>query len=127
MTEVVCGIIYKEDKIFIARKREGKDLAGFWEFPGGKIEKNESPEEALERELNEELGMTVSVQGYLGSNLHQYSSRKIKLIAYNCLFIDATLNLIDHDECKWVMPSDLINYQIAPADIPLINLIIEKN
>jgi len=127
MTEVVCGIIYKEDKIFLARKKEGKALAGFWEFPGGKIEKNESPEEALERELNEELGMTVSVQGYLGSNLHQYSSIKIKLIAYNCLFIDATLNLIDHDEYKWVIPSDLMNYQIAPADIPLINLIIEKN
>jgi len=127
MTEVVCGIIYKEDRIFIARKKKGKALAGFWEFPGGKIEKNESHEEALERELNEELGMIVSIKDYLGSNHHEYSSKKIKLIAYNCLFIDATLNLIDHDEFKWVIPSDLINYQIAPADIPLINLIIEKN
>jgi len=127
MTEVVCGIIYKEDKIFIARKKKGKSLAGFWEFPGGKIEKNESPEEALERELNEELGMSISIKDYLGSNHHEYSSKKIKLIAYNCIYIDATLNLIDHDEFKWVMPSDLINYQIAPADIPLIKFIIEKN
>lgn len=126
MIRVVCGIVYNNEKIFLCRRNVNKHLAGFWEFPGGKIENNESPEEALHRELSEELGMTVSVLGYLGSNQHQYSSNKIKLIAYNCLFIDATLNLIDHDQCKWVLPSDLKNYQIAPADIPLIKLIIEK-
>ena len=127
MLEVVCGIIHKEDKVFIARKKEGKTLAGFWEFPGGKIEKNESPEEALKRELKEELGMIVSLQGYLGTNLHQYSSKQIKLIAIKCLFIKATLNLIDHDEFRWVTPSELNNYKISPADIPLIKLINAKN
>ncbi len=124
MIEVVCGIIYKEDKVFLARKKTGKALAGFWEFPGGKIEKHESPKEALERELHEELGMIVSIQSYLGSNQHQYASNTIKLMAYTCLFIDATLNLIDHDLYEWVAPSDLINYEIAPADLPLIKLIV---
>ena len=126
MVKVVCGIIYKEGRIFIARKKQGKPLAGFWEFPGGKIEQHESPEEALQRELQEELGMRVSIGDFLGSNVHQYASKKIKLLAYTCLFIDATLALTDHDQIEWVLPEELIHYQLAAADIPFIDLINEK-
>lgn len=127
MIKVVCGIIYKEDKVFIARKKKGKALAGYWEFPGGKIETDESPETALARELEEELGMAVSVGEFLGENIHQYPTQTIKLLAYNCIFIEATLNLTDHDQIKWVPPKELGKYQIAPADVPFISLAIEKS
>ena len=80
----------------------------------------------MKRELNEELGMTVYIQGYVEANLHEYPSQPFKLIAYNCIFIEATWNLIDLDKGKWMAPSELNNYQMAPADIPFINIIIEN-
>ena len=123
MLEVVCGIIYKDDKVFLARRKKGKDLEGYWEFPGGKIEQHESPKIALERELKEELGMTVYVGKYLGENVYKYPTKTIKLIAYNCIFIEASFKLTDHDKYNWVTTDELKNYTLAQADIPLVNLI----
>lgn len=123
MLEVVCGIIYKKDKIFIARKKKGKPLAGYWEFPGGKIEQNENPKKALIRELEEELGMVVSVGNQFGENLYQYPDKTIKLIAYSCTFIKASYNLIDHDKYEWVTIKELSNYQFAQADLFFVKMI----
>jgi 8-oxo-dGTP diphosphatase len=123
MIKVICGIIYKGDEIFIGRRKKGKVMAGKWEFPGGKIEENESEPYALIRELKEELGMSVSVQEKLGSNIHEYNSFTINLVAYKCSFISATFNLTDHDKFDWVLPSELENYNLAEADIPLANLL----
>jgi 8-oxo-dGTP diphosphatase len=86
--KVVCGIIWKDGLLFIARRKAGKALAGFWEFPGGKLEKYEAPETALVRELEEELGMQVEVLDFFGSSVHAYETLSIKLIAYNCNFIE---------------------------------------
>ncbi|MCF2874308.1 MULTISPECIES: (deoxy)nucleoside triphosphate pyrophosphohydrolase [unclassified Tenacibaculum] len=123
MLEVVCGIIYQNDKIFIARKKKGKSLAGYWEFPGGKIEQNENPKKALIRELKEELGMLVSVENQVGEHLYQYPDKMIKLIAYSCNFIEATFNLTDHDTYEWVTIEELSNYQIAQADLFFVKMI----
>ncbi|MBG6131642.1 8-oxo-dGTP diphosphatase [Aquimarina sp. EL_43] len=126
MLEVVCGIIHKDHKVFIARKKQGKALAGYWEFPGGKIELGEDPEDALARELREELGMIVLVQKFVGYNTHVYPNVTIKLLAFNCVFKEASLTLIDHDKYKWVNPEELINFKMAPADVPLIKLITKN-
>jgi 8-oxo-dGTP diphosphatase len=120
--EVVCGIIWKEGKVLIARKRTGKTLATFWEFPGGKLEPGEAAETALRRELLEELGMQVAVCDYFGSRIHHYPEVSIELICYNCNFIAASFKLSDHDEIAFVQPSELFNYKIAPAD----DFIVEK-
>ena len=120
---VVCGIIYKNDKIFIARRKEGKSMAGMWEFPGGKIEKGENEIDALIRELREELGMQVEVLNRLGENLHNYCTFSINLIAYNCVLKEDTYSLTDHDAFEWVYKEDLLSYKMAVADIPLIKLI----
>ena len=120
---VVCGIIYQQDKIFIARRKKGKDFVGKWEFPGGKVENEESEKEALCRELLEELGMNVIVDEKIGSNIHHYESYSIKLIAYRCKFVSATFAMTDHDQYKWVTRKILGEFNFTDADIPLIDLI----
>jgi 8-oxo-dGTP diphosphatase len=114
--KVVCGIIWKDGHVFIARRKAGKALAGFWEFPGGKLEKDEPPDAALIRELQEELGMQVEVLDFFGSSIYDYETLSIELIAYNCNFISESHNLTDHDEVKFVKPADLFKYKISPAD-----------
>lgn len=117
--KVVCGIIWKEGKVFIARRKPEKSLGGFWEFPGGKIEEGEDPKEALARELKEELGMDITIERFFGSNIHAYENFTIELIAYECEFVEASFKLTDHDEWKFIEPSALSNEKLAPADAPL--------
>ncbi len=120
---VVCGIIFSENNFLIARRKEGKSLSGFWEFPGGKIEQGENEEESLTRELHEEFGMEIKITERIGENSHDYPELSITLIAYKCEFIQATFELTDHDRIAWVKKNDLHTYKMAPADIPLIDLI----
>ena len=122
--KVVCGIIWKEGKVFIARRKPGKSLAGFWEFPGGKLEENEEPEAALLRELEEELGMRVKISSFLDSKVHHYDSFSIELIAYTCEFEDASYHLTDHDEFVFISPEQFKNYKMAPADMFIVEHLV---
>jgi 8-oxo-dGTP diphosphatase len=120
MIEVVCGVIYNEHgQILICRRAQHKSLAGYWEFPGGKVESEELPEQSLSRELQEELGMEVLVQDFLIEVMHKYDDFAIKLLAYRCGFISASYRLSDHDQYKWVYPQELVNFELAAADIPI--------
>lgn len=124
MIKVVCGLIYKEDKILICRRNSSKELGGFWEFPGGKIESNETEEDALIRELKEELDMNVIIDKFYHSVVHRYEGFTIELRAYKCKFISAEFQLIDHDKYEWMSPSDITMKKLAPADIPIIEKLI---
>jgi 8-oxo-dGTP diphosphatase len=124
LIKVVCGIIFKNNKVFICRRKPEKSLGGYWEFPGGKIELGESNEASLSRELMEELGMKVEVNNYFNTNLHSYEKFTIELIAYKCKFIDANFELSDHDAFEWVSVKDLHNWNLAPADIPIAQELI---
>jgi 8-oxo-dGTP diphosphatase len=117
--KVVCGIIYDSNKILICRRNPSKSLGGFWEFPGGKIEQDESDEYALKRELNEELQMQVNITEYFGSSIYDYESFSVELIAYECNLKKWNLYLTDHDLYKWIHPVEILNYKLSPADIPL--------
>jgi 8-oxo-dGTP diphosphatase len=120
MIEVVCGVIYNEHgQVLICRRAQHKSLSGYWEFPGGKMEPNELPEQSLSRELLEELGMEVLVQDFLAEVMHKYEDFAIKLVAYRCAFISATYILSDHDRYTWVFPQELVNFELATADIPI--------
>jgi 8-oxo-dGTP diphosphatase len=125
VVKVVCGIIWKGSKVFIARRKPEKLMGGYWEFPGGKIEANENPEEALVRELKEELGMKVLIKGYFGTNTYQYESFKIELIAYKCEFVSATFKLMDHSEYCFVKTTELIKYELAPADLYILKKLLD--
>ena len=120
--KVVAAILQKKDKILIARKKEGKPLAGYFEFPGGKIEKGETPEESLARELMEEMNIKIDVKEYVGESIYDYGNGKvISLLGYISEIIDGEIKLSDHDRYEWVTLEEINNYKIAPADIPLID------
>ena len=120
--KVVAAILQKEDKILIARKKEGKPLVGYFEFPGGKIEKGETPEESLARELMEEMNIKIDVKEYVGESIYDYGNGKvISLLGYISEIIDGEIKLSDHDRYEWVTLEEINNYKIAPADIPLID------
>jgi 8-oxo-dGTP diphosphatase len=127
IVRVVCGIIFKDNRVFICRRSPEKSLGGYWEFPGGKIEQGESNEAALTRELTEELGMKVDVKDYFKSNFHTYEKFTIELVAYKCNLIDANFQLKDHDSFEWVLIKDLSNWNLAPADIPIAKELIIKD
>ena len=121
--KVVCGIIYKKEKIFICRRKPEKSLGGYWEFPGGKVEADENPEDALKRELHEELAMQVKVERYFGTSFYDYPEFSIELIAYVCTLHDDHFTLTDHDAFEWVAPADLLKWKLSPADVGLVEMI----
>jgi len=127
MLKVLCGIIQnQEGQVFIARRKPGKSMAGKWEFPGGKLEENETEQDCLQRELLEELGMRVRVGEKLGENEHHYTNFSIRLITYHCEIISATYELTDHDVYEWVAPDRLSEFELAAADLPFVDLIQNK-
>ena len=124
MPTVTCAIIEKEGKILIARRTADKKLAGKWEFPGGKIEDGESPEECLKRELDEEFGIQTEVGEFITLNKHHYDHISIELMAYRVEYNSGEFTLSDHDAIEWVTPEELLNYDLAEADVPIAKEII---
>ena len=124
MILVTCAIIEKEGKILIARRAHDQKLAGKWEFAGGKVEKGESPEECLERELEEEFGIQVEVGEFITSNNHRYDHISMELMAFRVKYISGEFTLTDHDKIEWVAPGELLNYDLAEADIPIAEKLI---
>ena len=125
MIDVTAGILRKDDRILIARRGKGRHLEGFWEFPGGKLEVNETPTECLERELLEEFGIQAQVGKYLGESIYDYGDKCVRLLAYEVWKWSGDLILSDHDLLEWIEPKDAINWRIAPADVPLFKFINE--
>ncbi|MDR5659627.1 (deoxy)nucleoside triphosphate pyrophosphohydrolase [Serpentinicella sp. ANB-PHB4] len=122
MKEVTAAIIQKEDKTLIARRGKGEKLAGKWEFPGGKIEKGETPQACLKREIKEELNVEIKVGDYFGESIYE----DIKLMAYLANVEKGEVSLTVHDEVKWVRNKELTNFDFAPADIPFIKKLIAQ-
>src|SRR4051812_41438866 len=125
--KVVCGIIWQEGKVFIAKKKQGKPQEGKWEFPGGKVEPGEEAGEALLRELREELGMNADLGEYFFTNIHHYENISIELKAYHVKYLGWITVLSDHDEYHWVSIQELVKYDFAAADLPIVKKLIREN
>lgn len=126
MIDVVCGIISRNNKVLICKRKTEKSLGGFWEFPGGKIESNEPPKGALKRELLEELGMEVEIHNRFTTVVHTYTDFVIKLTAIKCTFIEASFVMTDHDSYEWAEVSDLLTWKLACADITIAKSLINE-
>lgn len=109
-----------QDRLLIAKRKPQLTRGGHWEFPGGKLKSGESPETGIVREINEELGMSISVESIAGVVTHKYPDIEILLIAYFCLGEAHSGEPVDHDEVRWVDINDLENFSFSEADRKLI-------
>ena len=117
IVKVTAAIMAKDNKIIIAKRGPNDRLANKWEFPGGKIEINETPEQCLKREMKEEFDIDVSVGEYLGSSIYHYDHISIELLAYRAYWEDGEIHLNDHDDFKWISLEQLNEFDFAPADL----------
>lgn len=124
--KVVAAVIIKDQKVLIARRKQGKSLEFMWEYPGGKVEANENEKDSLKRELLEEFSIETEVKDYLTESFHDYGSFKINLRAYLVNHTSGDFKLTDHDQVAWVTIKEFPNYEFAPADLP-INQYLLKN
>lgn len=123
MIEVVAGVIYKNNKFLIAKRNLKKAQGGLWEFPGGKVEKGESYENALAREIKEEFNANIEVNEYIGENIHHYPEKDIKLIFYKARLLSEKIELLEHEDYKWITKYDKDNFEFAGADKAVFDLI----
>ncbi len=118
--DVTAAIIERGGKFLIAKRKQGNHLENKWEFPGGKIEPEETPEACLQRELAEEFGVAVTVTNFVAQSVFDYGDRNIRLLGYSATYVSGDFQLNDHDEIRWISKEEFENYDFAPADLPLV-------
>lgn len=124
--KVVAALIERDGKYLIARRSTGDEIVfGKWEFPGGKVQENETEEQAIEREIKEEFEMDIKAIKFVTNNVCEYPNRTIDLRLYECKYLDGEFHLHDHFEYKFVNKEELLKYELCPADVALAKYVIE--
>lgn len=126
MKKVAAAVVYLEGKVLVARRAPGEKLAGMWEFPGGKLEADETPQHCIVREIREELGVCSEAGEILTESVFTYPGGTIQLIAVELTLNSTHFVLQVHDRVEWCTPRELLSYELAPADIPIAMEIIRK-
>ncbi|HEY6507755.1 MAG TPA: (deoxy)nucleoside triphosphate pyrophosphohydrolase [Vicinamibacterales bacterium] len=122
VVRVVAAIVESEGRYLVTRRQPGVHLEGLWEFPGGKVDATETHEQALRREMSEELGVDVAVEGLCLSTSHEYDDRTVTLYFYRCSLTGAPLPQMGQ-EMRWVARKDLRALEFPAADRDLIALL----
>ncbi|KAA2241240.1 (deoxy)nucleoside triphosphate pyrophosphohydrolase [Salinarimonas soli] len=124
---VAVALVDADGRVLIAQRPEGKQLAGLWEFPGGKVEPGERPEETLIRELREELGIETKAAclAPLTFASHAYDDFHLLMPLYVCRRWEGLVQPREHQALKWVRPAALADYPMPPADEPLIPVLVD--
>ena len=117
--EVVAAVIRKDGRFFATQRGYG-DWKGWWEFPGGKIELSETPEEALRREIREELQADVSVDEFLCTVEYDYPKFHLTMHCYFCSLLSETFHLNEHEAAQWLKADELDNVRWLPADVMVV-------
>ncbi|MBU5594539.1 (deoxy)nucleoside triphosphate pyrophosphohydrolase [Amphibacillus sp. MSJ-3] len=118
--KVVGAIIIKDGKILCAQRGESKSLSYKWEFPGGKIEMNETPVQALMREIDEEMKCDIEVGEEFDHTIYEYDFGIVHLTTYCCTLVKGSPILTEHNDIKWLYSHELSSLDWAPADIPAV-------
>lgn len=126
MIDVTAAIMIKDNKVLIARRREDDRLADKWEFPGGKIRENETPEACLKREMAEEFGIVVAVGAFMGESIYHYPHDSIRLLAYRTDWVSGELHPRAHAAYRWVSYDQLETFDFSAADIPFVEKLRES-
>ena len=121
--DVVAAVILKNNKFFIAQRNRNKHMGLCWEFPGGKVEKNENFEQALKREIKEELNISILINKKIGVENYQDNKINVKLHYYLCSHIDGEFILNEHEDSAWVTKNEFNKYNFAEGDKDIISLL----
>ena len=120
---VAAGLIRKDGKILISKRPRGSHLEGYWEFPGGKQEREETLEKCLEREIQEELGVSIRAGDLLFTTEYEYENKTISLHLFRCLQLQGQPRSLEGQETRWVSPRDLDDYTFPPPDLEIIQFL----
>lgn len=123
---VVAAIIERQGRILLAQRGASQDQSGLWEFPGGKVEAGESQLQALQRELEEELGLACQVSDYVASSTLLQPGRRIHLHAWRVQPDAGEPQAREHAALHWVTPQQALDYPLAPADLPLLQAYLAR-
>lgn len=120
MINVTCAIIYIEDKILVTQRSEKMKLPLKWEFPGGKLEENESEIDCIKREIKEEINIKIEILKKLSNSVYDYGAFKINLIPFISKYVSGKIVLSEHRDYKLLDKSELLNLDWAEADLPIV-------
>jgi len=123
MVEVVAALIWDKDKFMICQRPANKARALLWEFVGGKVEPGETKEQALIRECQEELAVTVSVGDAFMDVVHEYPDITVHLTLFNATIAEGEPQNLEHNDIKWIKVSEIDNYVFCPADTEILEMI----
>ncbi len=125
MRIVAAAVINNNGKYLITQRAGNDKLPLKWEFPGGKVELDETPEECLIREIKEELNLDIIVEGIISTSIYNYNSGTINLVAYAAQIVSGSINLFVHNDARWVCINQLDLFDFCPADIAIIEKLKE--
>ncbi len=125
MIKVTAAVIEKDGKILIARRKKSDRMGGKWEFPGGKLNINETPEACLKRELKEELNIEAEIGEFICSTKFTYMFMPLELLVYKARHVSGELKAFDHDQLVWAEPGELENYDFVKADITVVKKLMK--
>lgn len=123
MVEVVAALIWDKDKFMICQRPAHKARGLLWEFVGGKVESDETKEQALIRECREELAVTLSVEDIFMDVVHEYPDIDVHLTLFNATIAEGVPQKLEHNDIKWITPAEIPNYDFCPADEEILKKI----
>nr|WP_326491021.1 (deoxy)nucleoside triphosphate pyrophosphohydrolase [Agromyces marinus] len=124
---VVGAVVVREDTVLAAQRSAAMSLPGLWEFPGGKVEADETPQEALAREMDEELLCTVQIGDHVETTSHEYPFGVVTLTTYYATLIGDEPQLTEHSAIRWIPIPVLDSVEWAPADVPAVQKVMQDH
>lgn len=124
--DVLCGLVMKDGKCLIAKRSKDDHVKGKWEFVGCRANKNEDSRVTLENTFKEKWGINLKVNDYITHSICEYPGHIVDLKLFNCDYISGEFSMHEHSECKWVRIEELLDYDMADADVTLCNYLIKK-
>jgi 8-oxo-dGTP diphosphatase len=127
MTEVAAALIWQGDKFMICQRPAHKARGLLWEFVGGKVEQGETKEQALIRECQEELAVTLSVEDVFMDVVHEYPDLIVHLTLFNATIAEGEPQKLEHNDIRWITPSEIPKYEFCQADEELLDKLLQSN